>query len=162
LREAGIFALVIVIASAGAFFLQCGCGEEQGGSVSDMQSEEVNIEEQAYYYQQPTGPSPSEIALENAILEGKPVFMNFHSDSCIPCIEMDKVMKEVEPEYEGRVQFIVVDVYDPAETQLCYDFQIRTIPTSIFFDSQGEITEGYEGYIDAVSLREIIDRLLGG
>ncbi len=161
MREAGVIALVIVTASAAAFFLQCGCHEEQDAVEETPQSEAVTIEEQAYHYEQPTGPSASEIALENAILEGKPVFMNFHSDSCIPCIEMDKVMKEVEPEYEGRVQFIVVDVYDPAEMQLCNDFQIRTIPTSVFFNSQGEITEGYEGYIDAASLREILDRLVG-
>lgn len=41
---------------------------------------------------------------------------------------MEKVIEEVRPEYEGRVAFVVVDVYDPEETPLCDYFQVRVIP----------------------------------
>ena len=76
-------------------------------------------------------------------------------------MEMEKVINEVEPEYAGRVAF-VVDVYDPAEMPLCEYFQVRAIPTSFFIRPDGKVTEAYEGLIKAPMLREMLDRLLSG
>ncbi len=107
-----------------------------------------------------TGSSLSEAALASALQEGKPVLLNFHSTQCAPCIEIEKVIKGIEPEFAGRVKFIVVDVYDPDELNLCDEYGIQTIPTTVFLDAQGKIVEGYTGVIDAPSMREILNRLI--
>ena len=104
--------------------------------------------------------SASQQALEQAKSAALPVLLNFHSTQCIPCIEIEKVIKEVEPEYTGRVTFIIVDVYDDSEYDLCSQYGIQTIPTTVFLDAQGQITEGYVGVIDAASMRQMLDRLV--
>jgi thioredoxin-like negative regulator of GroEL len=107
------------------------------------------------------GISPSEAALEKARQEGRPVLLNFHSTQCYPCIEIEKIINQVKPDYEDRVEFIVVDVYDPSEQDLCYDYNIQTIPTTVFLDAAGQVTEGYVGVIDEASMRQMLDRLIG-
>ncbi len=107
-------------------------------------------------------PSASQKALAEAKAASMPVLLNFHSTMCIPCIEIEKVIKEIEPEYAGRVAFIIVDVYDPSEMNLCNQYQIRSIPTTVFIDASGQIKEGYVGVIDADSMRGILDRLIAG
>jgi thioredoxin-like negative regulator of GroEL len=107
-----------------------------------------------------TTDSASEKALAEAKAASLPVLLNFHSTKCIPCIEIEKVIKEVEPEYTGRVAFIIVDVYDANEQNLCNQYRIEVIPTTFFLDANGQVIEGYEGVIDAVSMRDILDGLV--
>ncbi len=137
----------------------CGCGEEQ----KVKQDAPVEVEQEA---QKPTTSlaekSPSQLALENALEDGKPVFLNFHSNQCIPCIEMEKVIGQVEPEYAGRVEFVVVDVYDRAELPLCDYFQVRVIPTSFFIRPDGTVIDAYEGLIQTDQMRALLDKLISG
>jgi thioredoxin-like negative regulator of GroEL len=106
--------------------------------------------------------SAAEKALAGAKAASLPVLLNFHSTKCIPCIEIEKVIKEVEPEYAGRVAFVVVDVYEPSEQDLCNQYQIQTIPTTAFLDAGGNFVKGYTGVIDADSMRGILDDLISG
>jgi len=138
----------------------CGCSDETAKPV-EQPSEDV----------QEVNPAPprsagemsaSQQALEQAKNAALPVLLNFHSTQCIPCIEIEKVIKEVEPEYAGRVAFVIVDVYDPSEYDLCMQYDIQTIPTTVFLDAQGQFKEGYIGVIDAASMRRILDRLVSG
>ncbi len=89
--------------------------------------------------------SASRQALEQAKGASLPVLLNFHSTQCAPCIEIEKVIKEVEPEYAGRVAFIIVDVYDQSESDLCNQYGIQTIPTTFFLDAQGQTHGGIRG-----------------
>jgi thiol:disulfide interchange protein DsbD len=106
--------------------------------------------------------SASEKALAEAKAASLPVLLNFHSTKCAPCIEIEKVIKEVEPEYAGRVACIIVDVYDASEQNLCNQYGIEVIPTTFFLDANGQIKEGYTGVIDAASMRGILDGLISG
>jgi thioredoxin-like negative regulator of GroEL len=92
--------------------------------------------------------------------EKQPIFVFFHSDNCHLCIDMMKVVDEVFPEYEGKVNLVDVNVYDEANRNLLTRAQIRAIPTQLFFDTQGEITNT-TGLMSADQLREILDNLAG-
>ncbi len=161
--------LLIVLAAISCLILvtwtDCGCGEE--GKVKENAPEHVeeraedNVAADAGA-SSAAGKTPSQAIMEEAVRQGKPVFLNFHSNQCIPCIEMEKAIHEVEPEYEGRVAFVVVDVYDPAEMPLCEYFQVRVIPTSFFIRADGSVVDAYEGLLRAPELRVMLDRLLGG
>lgn len=65
-----------------------------------------------------------------------PKLIDFGSNMCIPCQEMAGTLDEVKREYEGRVQVIVVDVYE--NYQLAEDLGIQMIPTQIFYDAEGK------------------------
>lgn len=155
-----LFALAAVSLVMVVTMADCGCKEEEeaksDGPIEVQQ--ETNQETAAI----PEGKSPSESAIESALRNGKPVFLNFHSNQCIPCIEMEKVIEEVEPEYAGRLEFVVVDVYDPSELALCDYFQVRVIPTSFFIDAGGMVVDAYEGLIDASRMRVLLDGLVAG
>ncbi len=106
--------------------------------------------------------SASEKALADAKAVSLPVLLNFHSTKCTPCIEIEKVIKEVEPEYAGQVAFVIVDVYDATEQNLCNQYGIQTIPTTVFLDASGQPVDVYSGVIDADSMRGILDGLISG
>jgi thioredoxin 1 len=142
----------------------CGCGEdaEVKEDAPARVAEKTEDTGAADAGSSAAGKTPSQELIEEALRQGKPVFLNFHSNQCIPCIEMEKVIAEVQPEYAGRVAFVVVDVYDDAELPLCDYFQVRVIPTSFFLRADGTVVDAYEGLIQAPMLREMLNRLLSG
>lgn len=144
---AGTVASALALAAVLALFAGglCGCSDKP----AENQADTIKT-------------SASEKALTDAKAASLPVLLNFHSTKCIPCIEIEKVIKEVEPEYAGRVAFIIVDVYDPTEQNLCNQYGIQTIPTTVFLDGTGNPVEGYSGVIEADSMRDILDKLISG
>ncbi len=92
--------------------------------------------------------------------EKQPIFAFFHSDDCYLCTEMMKVVDEVYPDYEGKINLVDINVYDEANRNLLVRAQIRAIPTQLFFDSNGEVTVT-AGLMSAEQLRAALDLLSG-
>lgn len=105
-------------------------------------------------------PSKSEQALEQAKAEGKPVLLKFGSGKCIPCVEIEENIKMVQPEYEGRVVFVIVDVNDPQEQNLVNQYGIQTIPTTYFLGKDGSVVNNIVGVIEPAQLKQQLDALL--
>ena len=76
---------------------------------------------------------------------------------CQPCKALAPLLKKVEEQYAGRVNFKVVDVEEDKDTAEKY--VIRSVPTVLFLDSQGESSGRLVGvkplqdYIDAIEVR---------
>ena len=137
----------------------CGCGVKHE---SEKGNEQVNKPEQA---DSPTSNktsslSKSEQALERAKADGKPALLCFHSLKCAPCIQIEENLNQVMPEFQGKVEFVVVDVYDPAEYNLCMEYNIETIPTTIFLKKDGKIMSGFLGVLTPDQLRKQLNALL--
>ena len=90
----------------------------------------------------------------------QPIFVFFHSDDCYLCTEMMKVVDEVLPEYNDRVHLVDVNVYDEANRNLLMRAQVRAIPTQLFFDSNGEVTDT-TGLMSTEQLRAALDQISG-
>jgi thioredoxin 1 len=56
-------------------------------------------------------------------------FLDFYADWCGPCKAMDPIVKELEKEFEGKVEFKKVDV--EAESEMAGKFGIMNIPTYV-------------------------------
>ena len=104
--------------------------------------------------------SHSEEELERAKAEGLPVLLNFHGKGCIPCEQMGRNLDEVKNEFEGKVKFVIVDVYDPSEYNLCMDYGIETIPTTVFLRRDGTVFKGYIGVMTPDEIRAQLNALL--
>jgi thioredoxin-like negative regulator of GroEL len=96
---------------------------------------------------------PPGVQLEQALAEERVVLVLFQATTCIPCQQMMRIVAEVLPEFEGRLVFIDVDVYQEASISLIRQMQIRVVPTSLIIDGAGEVRM-YQGVIPRDLLRE--------
>jgi thioredoxin 1 len=84
----------------------------------------------------------------------KITFIELGSVNCIPCKQMQPVMKSIEEKYKGQVKVVFYDVWKdrrPAE-----QYGIKLIPTQIFLDENGKEILRHEGFFP----EEEIDKFL--
>lgn len=75
------------------------------------------------------------ISLEEALSNGKPTLAEFGSTNCTSCKMMKIILDELAVKYEDRLNFVIVSVY--RHRDLARQYRIMSIPTQIFFDSDG-------------------------
>lgn len=81
---------------------------------------------------------------------GRPCLVEFGSDECAECQEMGRVLKEVAPRLEEKVDIVRVDTdVHLAEVQR---WRLRVIPTQILVDAQGHELWRHEGGMTAGEL----------
>lgn len=66
---------------------------------------------------------------------GLPIIIDFGSDSCVPCKEMEPILNELNKEYRGKAIVKFVDISKNEDA--VKDFPIRVIPTQFFFNADG-------------------------
>lgn len=101
-----------------------------------------------YVLQKTTAKPPdsnTEEDFSNALKSGKPVLVDFGSNSCIPCRQMRPILHEVRKEYSGKAEVLVVDVYK--YQSLAREHKVRMIPTLTFFDSNGKEVHRHQGFM---------------
>lgn len=163
-RQVLLFAVIAMLAvTLLAVTLFSGCGTDKSDSDTSKQddtSEPVQVDSGVASSGSQTGASKSEQAVEQAKAEGKPVLLEFHSTKCAPCIQIEENINKVKPEYEGKVAFVIVDVYDQSEYTFCMKYNIETIPTTVFIKKDGTIASGYVGLLEPDQLKKELDALL--
>ena len=82
--------------------------------------------------------------LEKSLASGIPTLAEFGRGTCIPCKEMEPILKGLAIEYKGRlnVEIVSVDTY----RALTNRYGIMAIPTQIFFDSSGKEVTRHIGF----------------
>jgi thioredoxin-like negative regulator of GroEL len=101
------------------------------------------------------------VAYAAALAAGKPVYVLFHSLTCVPCVEISAVVDKVIPEYEGRVVFVNAITADEPSQRLAQTFPFQYIPHSLFFDSKGSVVASFTGAMDEAAMRTYLDELAG-
>jgi thiol-disulfide isomerase/thioredoxin len=94
-----------------------------------------------------------------ALSAHKPTLALFHSLTCVPCVQMAATVEEVRPDYEGKVAFEDVDVYDTANTSFIRSARIQMIPTTVLVNAKGEASSRV-GAMEADQLRALLNQLL--
>ncbi|MEN6350710.1 MAG: thioredoxin family protein [Syntrophomonas sp.] len=92
--------------------------------------------------------------------EELPIWILFRSTTCIPCIEMQKTMDALQPEFKGKINFVPVDVNDPANKDLLVQFQIRYIPTTYLYDRNKKLNFQHGGALSVDEMRGKLQALL--
>jgi len=96
--------------------------------------------------------------LDRFLATSEPVFLFFHSNSCVQCVKMTEIVEDVYPYFSESVALVDVNVYDEANRSLLQRANIRTIPTLIFIDRQGEVG-GHVGVMEPDALRQQLRKL---
>jgi thioredoxin 1 len=68
--------------------------------------------------------------------KGMVTMIDLGATECVPCKMMAPIMAKMEKQYEGKAAIVFIDVWKYKEQGR--RFGIRTIPTQIFFNENGE------------------------
>jgi len=85
----------------------------------------------------------TDASFQREVLESEaPVVVDFWAPWCGPCHAVEPVLKDLEREHEGRVEFVKLNIDENIETASRY--AVLSIPTVILFDG-GEPQETVVG-----------------
>lgn len=76
-----------------------------------------------------------------------PKVVDFGDKFCVPCKLMAPALEELKAEQAGKVEVQFVSVGDKANLPLAAKYNIKVIPTQIFFNADGREVWRHEGYI---------------
>ncbi len=92
--------------------------------------------------------------LNEVLNNGRPTVVDFGAQSCVPCKMMKPIFEELEKEYRGRADILLIEIYDHRD--LAAKYRIRAIPTVVFFDKNGIEKWRHEGFL---SKEDIVKKL---
>ncbi len=101
-------------------------------------------------------------ALDNSIDKaresGKPSFVNFGSDTCVPCQQMIPTREAVSEIYKGKVNMVYIHV--DKDQFLASRYGVQSIPTLVFFDKSGMETKRHVGIMTQKQIEDQLNALL--
>jgi thioredoxin 1 len=99
----------------------------------------------------------TDATFDNDVLKSElPVLLDFWSPTCQPCQVMGGLLRELGPEYAGRVNIYKLNIM--RDDEIASQFRIRGIPTLLFFKN-GKLVEQVVGLIPMDALRQKLDKL---
>ncbi|MCX8070830.1 MAG: thioredoxin family protein [Candidatus Binatia bacterium] len=105
----------------------------------------------------------SELALEQAVRDGKPVLIDFVADWCIPCHEMEATTFADRRVAELAERFVMLraDVtLDTEKTKAMTErFRVLGVPTIVLLDPEGREVQRLVGYVTAEELALAMGKL---
>ncbi|MDO9549168.1 MAG: thioredoxin domain-containing protein [Candidatus Marinimicrobia bacterium] len=90
--------------------------------------------------------------------ETKVTFIELGSVNCIPCKQMQPVMKAIEEKYPEQVKITFYDVWTKEGKPYAQQYKIRVIPTQVFLDSNGSEFFRHEGYFPLVEIEKLLQQ----
>ena len=86
----------------------------------------------------------------------KVTFVELGSVNCIPCKQMQPVMKAIEEKYGAQVEVIFYDVWKPDQKKYAQEYGIKLIPTQVFLDENGKEFHRHEGFYPESEIDKIL------
>jgi thioredoxin 1 len=95
-------------------------------------------------------PSSNDPEIRKTLDAGIPAVINFGAGRCIPCRLMAPSLESLSTEYQGKVSILFVEA--PKNISIAKEFNIRAMPTQIFFNAQGKEIKRHVGYMSKESI----------
>lgn len=90
---------------------------------------------------------------------GKPTIVDFSATWCPPCQQLKPIFERLEKEFDGRINFIKVDVDEnPA---LAQNYQVQSIPMLLFLNKDGQVQNTIIGFQNYDQLLAAINTYFG-
>ena len=93
---------------------------------------------------------------EHANTNAKVTFVELGSVNCIPCKQMQPVMKAVEEKYGDQIEVIFYDVWEPDQKKYADQYLISLIPTQVFLDENGKEFHRHQGFYPETEIDKIL------
>ena len=88
----------------------------------------------------------------------KVTFIELGSVKCIPCQQMQPVMKSVEEKYGKDVKVVFHDVWTEAGAPYAKQYGIEAIPTQVFLDENGQEYFRHVGFFPEEELVKMLNQ----
>ena len=92
----------------------------------------------------------------NRASTSKVTFVELGSVNCIPCKQMQPVMKTIEEKYGNQVKVIFYDVWKEDQKKYATQYGIKLIPTQVFLDANGKEFHRHEGFYPEAEIDKIL------
>ena len=96
------------------------------------------------------------IFAQNKEVKPKVTFIELGSVNCIPCKQMQPVMKSIEGKYGNQVKVIFYDVWKSEQKKYATQYGIKLIPTQVFLDENGKEFHRHEGFYPEAEIDKIL------
>lgn len=88
----------------------------------------------------------------------KPVLIDMYADWCGPCRMIEPIVEEIAKEYEGKVEVLKVNVDENPQSAAYY--KVRSIPTLIVLNQNGELHKIQSGAVPKKIIVEMFESLI--
>jgi len=136
-------------------------GEEAEKLIADLRKGakiDVNQKELQKLAVVPPGmETQSEADFRKALTGGKPMVVDFGSNSCIPCRQLRPVLQKIRKDYTGKLEVLIIDIRN--NQKLASDYQIQVIPTVVFFDPAGKEVFRHQGFMSEEKVKEQLAKM---
>lgn len=85
-------------------------------------------------------------------------FVELGSVKCIPCRQMQPVMKAVEDKYGKQVNVVFYDVWKDDQREYAEKYRIKIIPTQVFLDKEGKEFFRHEGFFPEAEIDKLLQK----
>ena len=82
--------------------------------------------------------------------------INFTAEGCMPCKQMEILMRELKNEYSGIVEILELDIYE--YSNLSSKYSVMYTPTQVFLNSDDEIVETHVGFLGKSKIKDIMKK----
>ena len=96
------------------------------------------------------------VPLMSKSTNAKVTFIELGSVNCIPCKQMQPIMRSIERKYGEQVNVIFYDVWTEAQRPYAEIYGIQLIPTQIFLDENGVEFHRHEGFYPEAEIDKIL------
>ncbi|MGQ9708284.1 MAG: thioredoxin domain-containing protein [bacterium] len=98
-------------------------------------------------------PDPLEVPLKS----GKPTVLDLGAGYCVPCKMMKPIFDELKKEYGDRANIILLEISE--HRAIANRYNVRLIPTQIFFDREGRVYWRHEGFLSKEEIKKKLKEL---
>ena len=104
--------------------------------------------------------SSNKSATQSSSKNEKPfvTFVELGSVKCIPCRQMQPVMKAIEQKYGEQVTVVFYDVWKADQSEYAEKYGIQVIPTQVFLDKDGKEFFRHEGFYPEAEIDKLLQK----
>ncbi len=95
--------------------------------------------------------------LDTALKSGKPTVLDLGAGTCVPCKMMKPIFAELQDEMGDRINFLILEISE--YRHLASRYNVRLIPTQIFFDKDGKVFWRHEGFLSKEDIKKKLNEI---
>jgi thioredoxin 1 len=103
-------------------------------------------------------PAKGQAAGDATAMQPLVTFVELGSVKCIPCRQMQPVMKAIEEKYGKQVNVVFYDVWKDDQRAYAEKYGIKVIPTQVFLDKDGKEFFRHEGFFPEGEIDKLLQK----